>query len=86
MTLPPIKPIEWTEPAPPNENIRYDHVIGTCGLGKFVITWKSWKKFDSYCLDFNDDYLVAEIDLEAAKEYAFTYLSDKIHSCFNLTN
>jgi len=38
-----IRPLVWTEHRRPNSEISYDHCICETPLGRFVLTWKSWK-------------------------------------------
>ena len=45
------KKLVWTEPAAPNDSIRYDHIIAETPFGRFLITWKSWKPYHYYCVD-----------------------------------
>lgn len=45
------KQIEWGEVSPPNEQVRYDHVIGMTPLGRVLITWKGWKKLSAPTID-----------------------------------
>jgi hypothetical protein len=43
--------LQWTENMPPNEGCRYDHCTANTPFGRFLITWKSWKQFDSPNVD-----------------------------------
>ena len=43
--------LQWTENLPPSEDCRYDHCIAETPFGRFLVTWKSWKKFDSPTVD-----------------------------------
>jgi hypothetical protein len=38
-----IRPLVWTEHRKPNNDVGYDHCICDTPLGRFVLTWKSWK-------------------------------------------
>lgn len=67
----------WSENKRPNEGCWYDHCEAVTPFGKFVITWKSWKKFDSPTIDefpwssSDDSKDYAQYNsVEAAKEYA----------------
>lgn len=51
LLAPEVKPLVWTSPAPPNEMVRYDHVIAETPFGRFLITWKGWKESDSPTID-----------------------------------
>lgn len=46
-----VKPLRWSEPAKPNSECSYDHVIAETPFGRILITWKSWKDFDSPTID-----------------------------------
>lgn len=39
-----IKQLVWSEPAPPNKEISYDHTIAETPFGRILITWKGWKE------------------------------------------
>ena len=41
----------WTENLPPSESCPYDHCIAETPFGRFLITWKSWKEYDSPIVD-----------------------------------
>ena len=43
--------LQWTDNAPPNEDCRYDHCTAETPFGRFRISWKSWKQFDSPTVD-----------------------------------
>jgi hypothetical protein len=43
--------LQWTESMPPNNECRYDHCIAETPFGRFLITWKSWKDYDSPTVD-----------------------------------
>lgn len=43
--------LSWSEPAGPNDECMYDHVIATTPFGRFLLTWKGWKKTPSYSFD-----------------------------------
>jgi hypothetical protein len=48
----PVGPsLQWSENKPPSEECRYDHCIAETPFGRFLITWKSWKQFDSPTVD-----------------------------------
>ena len=38
-----LRPLVWTEHRKPNSEVTYDHCICDTPLGRFVLTWKSWK-------------------------------------------
>jgi hypothetical protein len=43
--------LQWTENMPPCEDCRYDHCTAETPFGRFLISWKSWKQFDSPTVD-----------------------------------
>ncbi len=81
-----INPLVWSKHSPPNSYCSYDHVSSDTPFGRFQIEWKSWKKYDAYCIYFHDEFLYPADDLEEAKEYCATYLRSKIEECINLEN
>lgn len=46
-----FKLIEWCGPYSPSKKIPYDHLIGVTPIGKYVISWKSWKEYDYPTVD-----------------------------------
>lgn len=76
-----IREIDWTDERKPDNDIRYNHVIGACGLGRFTIEWKSWKESDSFDVFFNDDHVDSCFDLSSAKAVARDKLREVILSC-----
>lgn len=79
-----IKEIEWSEPSPPNEDCRYDHVAGRCALGEYSIEWKSWKKYDPPCIYFNGEWLATKHIVEDAKELAQNHFEELVKQCLDL--
>jgi hypothetical protein len=51
----PVEPstfaLQWSENRPPCEECRYDHCTAETPFGGFLITWKSWKEYDSPTVD-----------------------------------
>jgi hypothetical protein len=45
------KLIKWGDPQEPNEDCHYDHLRGETSFGNILITWKSWKKHDSFLIE-----------------------------------
>jgi hypothetical protein len=43
--------LQWTESMPPNNECRYSHCIAETPFGRFLITWKSWKDYDTPTVD-----------------------------------
>lgn len=40
------KSLNWTPELQPNEDCRYNHFTADTPFGRFLITWKGWKKYD----------------------------------------
>ncbi len=60
-------PLEWTPAAPSNSGCPYDHTRAKTPFGDYLVTWKSWKDYPSYGLEFADEYLTTENTLPDAK-------------------
>ena len=43
--------LQWTENMPPGEDCLYDHCTAETPFGRFLISWRSWKQFDSPTVD-----------------------------------
>lgn len=70
MTLPSIKKIEWSDPSPPiSGGSPYDHVRAFL-IWEWLIEWKSWKKYDSYTIYMDGNFIGNGVTLEDAKEQA----------------
>lgn len=84
-----IKPIQWSEELPANEECMYNHCIGKTPLGRFLITWKGWKEHDCPTIDetpwsdwrvsSNADFIAN--DLESAKKLAESIYQEIILKC-----
>jgi hypothetical protein len=48
---PPSPGLQWTENRQPNEECRYSHCIAETPFGRFLITWKGWKRYDDPTVD-----------------------------------
>ena len=61
--------LQWTENMPPSEVCRYDHCTAETPFGRFLISWKSWKQFDSPTVDETPwgDWYEAFDSVDAAK-------------------
>lgn len=80
-----IKDIDWSEEREPNEEHRYDHVIGSSPLGEFVITWKGWKESRSYDIESEPfGWIGSEITLDEAKKFAQLEFELKVCECLDL--
>ena len=61
--------LRWTENMPPSEDCRYDHCTAETPFGRFLISWKGWKQFDSPTVDETPwgDWYGAFNSVDAAK-------------------
>lgn len=77
-------PLVWTAPAKPNSQCRYDHVIAETPFGRFLITWKSWKAWDSPTIDETPwgDFFGVGANLEAAQGMAECEYQNRLLACF----
>lgn len=73
--------MDWTENFPPNSDSSYDHCVSKTPIGDALIEWKSWKKYDDYCVNFNDDFVGSFYTLEEAKEETEKYYSNLVNEC-----
>lgn len=77
-----VKKIEWSEERSSNEQIGYDHVIGTTPLGNFQITWKGWKDSPSYTVEHMVfGYVADHISLDDAKKDAQERYDKTVMNC-----
>lgn len=77
-----LKPLAWTDPAPPNEHgCRYDHVTAETPLGQFSVEWKSWKAHDSRDLYLAGEHIKSCHDLDEAKTAAADHLASLVLAC-----
>ncbi len=69
----PVEPaafaLQWSENRPPCEECRFDHCTAETPFGSFLITWKSWKEYDSPTVDETPwgDFWQAFATVELAK-------------------
>lgn len=73
----------WTENMPPSESCRYDHCIAETPFGRFLITWKSWKEYDSPTVDETPwgDWYVAFNSIDAAKAACQQEFNKRLARC-----
>lgn len=78
-----VAPLEWTAPAKPNSECHYDHVIAETPFGRFLITWKSWKDYDSPTIDETPwgDYFGVGADVNDAKAMAEAEYQQRVLAC-----
>ena len=78
-----IKPLIWSEPHPPNKDIRYDHVRAETPFGNFLITCKSWKKYDSPTIDETPwgDYFGCGDTIDDAKKLCEEEYERRVREC-----
>lgn len=46
--------LTWTEHRPPCPEVRYDHHIAETPFGRFVLTWKGWKRRGDEGIGFDE--------------------------------
>ena len=82
-----IKNIVWGEAKSPNNKCSYDHCVGKSPLGKWLITWKSWKEQKSFDIDESPfGYVGGYGDtLEEAQQIAQKEFEQKILNCIKDT-
>ena len=77
-----IKQIEWSEPREPNASCSYDHVVGKCPLGDYLIDWKGWKESPSFGINSPvTPYIDCRYSLKEAKEYAQDDFEYNVREC-----
>jgi hypothetical protein len=79
-----LKPLQWTDPAPPGQRSSYDNCTAPSVLGEFMIEWRSWKADgDGYCLSLGGaEFLGSYPDLPTAQNKAFEVLERRINEAF----
>jgi hypothetical protein len=76
-----VKALEWSDPSPPNDDCRYDHVVAATPWGPMRIEWKGWKQHDSYSVFRDGFFMSSESALDAAKAAAQDMHEADILSC-----
>jgi len=78
-----FKTIQWYDEQEASEAIRYNHVIGTTPFGRFVITWKGWKKYNSPTIDETPwgDFGGVGNDVDDAKRIAEAEYLRRLNDC-----
>jgi hypothetical protein len=78
-----FKPLEWSKQFEPTEEIRYNHVIADTPFGRFLITWKGWKLYDSCVVDETPwgDWYAAFNSLDEAKQACSDEFNRLLKSC-----
>lgn len=62
--------LTWTEPQAPGPDCPYDNTEAETPFGRYQITWKSWKDYPGFCIEFQNDFVTVESTLDDAKEAA----------------
>ena len=72
--------LQWTDNNPPCEECRFDHCTAETPFGRFLISWKSWKQFDSPTVDETPwgDWYGAFNSVDAAKAACQKELDDRL--------
>lgn len=67
---PTIIPLQWTDVQDPCPECRYHHVSAETPFGRFLITWKGWKKYDPPSVDISpwESWVGCYNTVEEAKE------------------
>ncbi|MGL5487877.1 MAG: hypothetical protein ACRDC6_16550 [Shewanella sp.] len=82
-----IKQLKWSESISPNERIRYDHCIAETPFGRFVVTWKGWKKYDSPTVDetpWDSFGGYPFISVDAAKEWCQSEFNLRVNNFISI--
>ena len=79
------RPLQWTDPAPPDDEVRYDHVTAETPFGDFLITWKSWKDDPDFTVDYTPwgPWFQSEYSLEGAKRLAWEEYRCRLLGCLD---
>lgn len=87
MNIAPMQ-LVWSEEAEANEQVRYNHTIAETPLGRFLVTWKGWKKYASITIDETPwgDFGGVACDLADAKEMAQKMWNEKIQACLQVSD
>ena len=74
-----VKPLAWGPDEAPDDHCHYDHCTSSGGAWSYRIErlrqirrdrWKGWKRYDSFVIYRDEEYLEAETTLIAAKAAA----------------
>jgi hypothetical protein len=77
----PIK-LTWTEPKKPGPDCHYDNTEAETPFGVYLITWKSWKNYPDYCIDFQSEFVGAgSTTLDDAKSAAQIDFEERLKAC-----
>jgi hypothetical protein len=75
--------LQWTDNMPPSEACRYDHCIAETPFGRFLITWKGWKEYDSPTVDETPwgDWYAAFNSVDDAKAACQQGMNERLARC-----
>jgi hypothetical protein len=75
--------LQWTDNMPPSEACRYDHCIAETPFGRFLITWKGWKEYDSPTVDETPwgDWYAAFNSVDDAKAACQQGMNERLTRC-----
>ena len=79
-----VRRLEWSGNFPPNFECSYDHCCSNGGAWQYQIEWKSWKDFDTFCVQRNIEFLEGRNTLEAAKAAAQADYESRIIAALEL--
>lgn len=82
-----IKPLVWSEFFPPDEHHHNNYCIAETPLGRFLISWKSWKDNQTFVVKETPwgEWGVVFGSLQEAKENAENNWQKKLKECFDDT-
>lgn len=77
-----VKKIEWSEEKEPDDDNRYNRVVGKSPIGEVIISWKGWKNPIMYDLEpFGNYSSCLWGDLENAKQIIQEQHDSMIKEC-----
>lgn len=81
-----VNALEWADPARPTEGICfYDHCFAESSIGQYRVEWKSWKKYDDFCVYGPCDFFQSAMSLDGAKAAAQADFDTRVLSCLSHT-
>lgn len=71
----------WSEPRKPGPDCHYDNTEAQTPFGTYQITWKSWKDYPGFNIDFQGNYVMTYDTLDEAKEAAQADFDERRARC-----
>ena len=75
-----LKPLDWSDPSPPDTYCSYDYCKAETPFGTLQIEWKSWKDYPSYDVDCFGHWGGSFARLNEAKAAALNWYSTRIEA------